>query len=107
VTEQYLPPESRRIGTGFIYESFLGISSRGLQRQRRWSLRELLFSENVCISSGQRAMQRVAIAAEKLGNQLTKAYSVDILCGYSVGQGGMDGHIFHRICAEHSAVYSW
>jgi hypothetical protein len=48
----------------------------------------------------------VAIAAEKLGNQLTKAYSVDILCGYSVGQGGMDGHIFHRICAEHSAVYS-
>jgi DNA-binding NarL/FixJ family response regulator len=48
-----------------------------------------------------------AIATEKLGNQLIEAYAVDILCGYSVGQGGMDGHIFHRICAEHSAVYSW
>jgi len=47
-----------------------------------------------------------AIATEKLGNQLIKAYAVDILGGYSVGQGGMDGHIFHRICAEHSAVYS-
>jgi len=48
-----------------------------------------------------------AIATEKLSNQLIEAYAVDILCGYSVGQGGMDGHIFHRICAEHSAVYSW
>jgi DNA-binding NarL/FixJ family response regulator len=48
-----------------------------------------------------------AIATEKLGNQLLKSYAVDILCGYSVGQGGMDGHIFHRICAEHSAIYSW
>jgi hypothetical protein len=47
-----------------------------------------------------------AIAMEKLGNQLVKAYAVDILCGYSVGQHGMDGQIFQRICAEHSAVYS-
>ena len=46
-----------------------------------------------------------AIAMEKLGNQLVKAYAVDILCGYSVGQAGMDGHIFQRICAEHSAVH--
>ena len=48
-----------------------------------------------------------AIATEKLGNQLIKAYPVDILCGYAVCQGGMDGHIFQRICAEHSAVHSW
>ena len=47
-----------------------------------------------------------AIAMEKLGNQLGKAYAVDILCGYSVGQDGMDGQIFQRICAEHSAVHS-
>jgi len=33
-----------------------------------------------------------AIPMEKLGNQLTKRYDVDILCGYSLsgGQGGMD-----------------
>jgi CheY-like chemotaxis protein len=49
-----------------------------------------------------------AIQVEKLGNQLAKRYAVDILCGYDVGkvQGGMDSHIFQRICAEHSAVHS-
>jgi DNA-binding NarL/FixJ family response regulator len=49
-----------------------------------------------------------AIQVEKLGNQLVKTYDVDILCGYSLSsvQGGMDSHIFQRICAEHSAVYS-
>ena len=49
-----------------------------------------------------------AIQVEKLGNQLVKTYDVDILCGYSLGsvQGGMDSHIFQRICAEHSAVHS-
>jgi CheY-like chemotaxis protein len=49
-----------------------------------------------------------AIQVEKLGNQLAKTYDVDILCGYSLGsvQGGMDSHIFQRICAEHSAVRS-
>jgi hypothetical protein len=50
-------------------------------------------------------MQRQKLT-EKLGNRLVKSYAVDILCGYSAGQGEMDGHIFQRICAEHSAVYS-
>jgi DNA-binding NarL/FixJ family response regulator len=49
-----------------------------------------------------------AIQVERLGNQLAKTYDVCILCGYSLGdvQGGMDSHVFQRICAEHSAVYS-
>jgi DNA-binding NarL/FixJ family response regulator len=49
-----------------------------------------------------------AIQMEKLGNQLTKAYDVDILCGYLPRSipGGMDRHIFQRVCAEHSAVHS-
>jgi MEDS: MEthanogen/methylotroph, DcmR Sensory domain len=49
-----------------------------------------------------------AIQVEKLGNQLAKTNDVDILCGYSLGsvQGGMNSHIFQRICAEHSAVHS-
>jgi DNA-binding NarL/FixJ family response regulator len=49
-----------------------------------------------------------AIQMEKLGNQLTKLYDVDILCGYfprSV-QGGMDPNVYQQICAEHTAVYS-
>ena len=49
-----------------------------------------------------------AIQVEKLGNQLAETYDVGILCGYSLGsvQGGMNRHIFQRICAEHSAVHS-
>jgi DNA-binding NarL/FixJ family response regulator len=49
-----------------------------------------------------------AIQVEKLGNQLTETYDVDILCGYSLGsvQGRMDNQIFQRICAQHSAVHS-
>ena len=49
-----------------------------------------------------------AIQVEKFGNQLVKTYDVDILCGYSLSsvRGGMDSHIFQRICAEHSAVHS-
>ena len=49
-----------------------------------------------------------AVQLEKLGNQLTKKYDIDILCGYHLGsvQGGMNSHVFQRICAEHSAVCS-
>jgi hypothetical protein len=49
-----------------------------------------------------------ALQMEKLGNQLTKAYDVDILCGYFPRSipGGMDSHTLQRICAEHSAVHS-
>jgi hypothetical protein len=49
-----------------------------------------------------------AIQDEKLCNQLTKRYDVDILCGYSLADAvqPMDEHIFQRICAEHSAFYS-
>jgi DNA-binding NarL/FixJ family response regulator len=49
-----------------------------------------------------------AIQVEKLINQLPQTYDVDTLCGYSLSslQGGMESHIFQRICAEHSAVHS-
>ena len=49
-----------------------------------------------------------AIQVEKLTNQIAKTYDVDILCGYDVErvQGGMNSHIFQRICEEHSTVYS-
>ena len=49
-----------------------------------------------------------AIQMEKLGNQLTNKYDVDILCGYSVDRlrHMMNDLVYHRICAEHSAVHS-
>jgi DcmR-like sensory protein len=48
-----------------------------------------------------------AIQFEKLGNQLLSTYDIDILCAYSLGgvEGGMDDHVFQRVCAEHSAVH--
>ena len=51
---------------------------------------------------------KAAVQFEKLGNQLARMYDVDILCGYSLGsvQVDIDSHIFRRICAEHSRVYS-
>jgi DNA-binding NarL/FixJ family response regulator len=49
-----------------------------------------------------------AIRVERLTNQIAPEYDAHILCGYHVStlHGGMDSHIFQRICAEHSAVYS-
>jgi len=49
-----------------------------------------------------------AIRVERLTNRIAKTYDVDILCGYCMGtvQGGMDSHVFQRICEEHSAVCS-
>ena len=49
-----------------------------------------------------------AIQMEQLGNQLANKYDVDILCGYSVDRlrHMMNDLVYHRICAEHSAVHS-
>ena len=49
-----------------------------------------------------------AIRVEDLWNEIAKTYYVDILCGYPLGSfhSEQDSHIFQRICAEHSAVYS-
>jgi len=69
--------------------------------------RVVVFGEGVHLLWAQ-GNAEAAIQAEGLCNQLAKTYDVDILCGYSLGivQGGMDSHIFQRVCAEHSAVHS-
>jgi CheY-like chemotaxis protein len=69
--------------------------------------RVAIFGEGVHLLWAQ-GNAEAAIRVEKLTNQMAKSYEVDILCGYSLGsvQNGMDSHIFQRICAEHSTVYS-
>jgi hypothetical protein len=54
-----------------------------------------------------RGNAEAAIQVEKLSNLLGKTDDVDILCGY-LGrvEGGVNSHIFQRICAEHSAIHS-
>jgi MEDS: MEthanogen/methylotroph, DcmR Sensory domain len=70
--------------------------------------RVAIFGEGVQLLCAQ-GNAEAAIQMEKLGNQLIEAYDVDILCGYFPLRiaGGIDDHVFQRICAEHSAVHSF
>jgi hypothetical protein len=49
-----------------------------------------------------------AIRLEQLWEEVGKTFGVDILCGYPLNSfhGKEDEHVFQRICAEHSAVYT-
>jgi hypothetical protein len=49
-----------------------------------------------------------AIQLEHLWDEIAKGYDVDILCGYVLtrSQCEQESHIYQKICAEHSAVYS-
>jgi len=50
-----------------------------------------------------------AIKMESLANQLANKHDLDILCAYSLEsfQGDLGGHLFEKMCVEHSAVHSW
>jgi len=56
----------------------------------------------------QQGQAEAAIQDEKLRNELTKRYDVDILCAYSLSnlEGAMDEEVFQQIFAEHSTVIS-
>jgi MEDS: MEthanogen/methylotroph, DcmR Sensory domain len=49
-----------------------------------------------------------AIRLEQLWNEVGKTFGLDIFCGYDSSNfhSDEDEHVFHSICAEHSAVYS-
>ncbi|MGA7189111.1 MAG: hypothetical protein WBY66_11480, partial [Candidatus Acidiferrales bacterium] len=49
-----------------------------------------------------------AIRVEQLCDEVGKTFGVDILCGYALSSfhGKENEHVFQRICAEHSAVYT-
>ena len=49
-----------------------------------------------------------AIQVEQLTDEIAKTGNVDILCGYVLNslQREQESHIYERICAEHSAVFS-
>jgi CheY-like chemotaxis protein len=69
--------------------------------------RVAVFGECVDLLSEQGKAEAV-IRLEQLWNEISKSYDVNILCGYhlSTVEGGMDSHVFQRICAEHTAVCS-
>ena len=86
---------------------FRDLIVRAAEAAKREHARVAEFGEGVHLLWAQ-GNAEAAIQVEGLCNQLVKTYDVDILCGYSLRsvQGGMDSHIFQRICEEHSAVYS-
>jgi DNA-binding NarL/FixJ family response regulator len=49
-----------------------------------------------------------AIRVEQLWDEVGRTFGVDILCGYALSSfhGEEDEHVFQRIYAEHSAIYS-
>jgi DNA-binding NarL/FixJ family response regulator len=69
--------------------------------------RVAIFGEGTHLLCAQGNAQ-AAIEDEKLCNQLSKMYNVDILCGYSMRsvEDTMDDSVFQQVCAEHSAVHS-
>jgi len=81
------------------------IRPQGRYAKQRVRKRCELFWEDENSHAKQRA--EAVIQLEKLGNEHTMNHAVDILCGDSLGSvEKMDPHLFQRICAEHSAVYS-
>jgi len=67
--------------------------------------RVALFGESVHVLWEQ-GNPNAAAQIEKLCNQLTEKYDLDILCGYCFGRikAAMDTSFFQDICLEHSAV---
>jgi DNA-binding response OmpR family regulator len=86
---------------------FGNLIMRAVEAAKGEQARVAVFGECVHLLCAQ-GNAEAAIQVEKLGNQLTKTYDLDTLCGYSVSsiQGGMASRIFQRICAEHSGVHS-
>ncbi len=86
---------------------FRDLIVRAAEAAKGEQARVAVFGEGVHLLWAQ-GNAEAAIQVEGLCNQLVKTYDVDILCGYSRRsiQGGMESHIYERICAEHSAVCS-
>ena len=89
-----------------FHEQFGDLIMAARETAKSTNPRVAVFGECVDLLWAQGNAEAV-IQLEKLGNKLTENHDVDILCGYCLGSAEkMDSHLFQRICAEHSAVYS-
>lgn len=88
-------------------ESFGSLISTAARAVKVKHARVVVFGEGAHLLWTQGNVQ-AAIQDEKLCNELTKKYNVDILCGYRLAsfQTGIGSHVFEQICLEHSAFYS-
>ena len=69
--------------------------------------RIVVFGEAVALLQAE-GKADAAIRLEQLWNEVGRTFGLDIFCGYDSNNfhGDEDEHVFHSICAEHSAVYS-
>lgn len=88
-------------------EGFGSVILKAAEAANRGQSRVAIFGEGVHLLCAK-GNAEAAIKVEELCNQLTLKYDVDILCGYSLNkvQSETESHVYQRICAEHSAVYS-
>ena len=91
-----------------FFAAFHDLITNATEAARGGQSRVAVFGECVQLLWAE-AKAEAAIQMEKAGNQLTKRYDVDILCGYTLAsfQGGIGSHVFERVCAEHSAIHKW
>jgi MEDS: MEthanogen/methylotroph, DcmR Sensory domain len=82
----------------------IGAAARAVQSE---APRVVVFGEAVDLLQAE-GNADAAIRLEQLWNEIGKTFGLDIFCGYDSSNfhGDEDGHVFHSICAEHSAVYS-
>jgi len=87
-------------------ELFADLIAQAAGARKKQAGRVAVFGECVQLMC-ERGNARAAIEMENLSSHLVKAHDVDMLCAYPVDQfhGQPSSEIFHRICAEHSAVY--
>jgi DNA-binding NarL/FixJ family response regulator len=87
-----------------VFDDLIAIATRAAPREHA---RVAIFGECVRLLLEQGNFKAV-IHFEKLGNQLTAKYDVDILCAYSLAsfQHAKEHYALERICEEHSAVCS-
>jgi DNA-binding NarL/FixJ family response regulator len=90
-----------------FFERIGGSIEAGARAAKSEDPRIVVFGEAVALLQAE-GNADAAIRFEQLGNNLPKTHKVDILCAYSLSSfhNEEDEHVFQRICAEHSAVYS-
>src|ERR1700733_14710011 len=84
-----------------------GLIEGAMTATKKEQPRAVIFGEGVSLL-WEEGKADAATQVERICNEITGIYGVDILCGYKISgtYAKEDDHDFKEICAEHSAVYS-
>ena len=90
-----------------FFERIGGIVEAAASAAKSEERRIVVFGEAVALLQAE-GKADAAIRLEQLWNEVGRTFGLDIFCGYDSSNfhGDEDEHVFHSICAVHSAVYS-